>query len=119
MGRPPRGDPLPGEILPLLRLRDLIDGGGQEPGEDRPSIHVVVHETDGRRFGLVVERVIDVVEEPLTIEPAGGPEEAPPPAVRGSAIIQQRVTELVDVAALAELAATAPERKARLEPVGR
>jgi len=107
-----------GEILPLLRLRDLIDGG-REPGEERPSIHVVVHETDGRRFGLVVERVIDVVEEPLAIEPAGGPEEVPVQAVRGSAIIQQRVTELVDVAALAELAAIAPGRQAQLAPAGR
>jgi two-component system chemotaxis sensor kinase CheA len=107
-----------GEILPLLRLRDLIDGG-REPGEERPSIQVVVHETDGRRFGLVVERVIDVVEEPLAIEPAGGPEEVPVQAVRGSAIIQQRVTELVDVVALAELATTAPGRQAQLVPVGR
>lgn len=71
---------------------------------------MVVHETDGRRFGLVVERVIDVVEEPLAIEPAGGPEEGPVQAVRGSAIIQQRVTELVDVVALAELATTVPGR---------
>ena len=78
-----------------------------------------MHETAGRRFGLVVERVIDVVEEPLAIEPAGGPQEAPARAVRATAIIQQRVTELVDVAALAELATTDPGRPARLQPVGR
>jgi two-component system, chemotaxis family, sensor kinase CheA len=107
-----------GEVLPLLRLRDLIDGG-RETGEDRPSIHVVVHETDGRRFGLVVERVIDVVEEPLATEPAGGPGQLPAQAVRGSAIIQQRVTELVDVAALAELVTTGPDREPQLKPVGR
>jgi two-component system, chemotaxis family, sensor kinase CheA len=107
-----------GEILPLLRLRDLIDGG-RETGEERPWIHVVVHETGGRCFGLVVERIIDVVEEPLATEPAGGPEEMSVRAVRGSAIIQQRVTELVDVAALAELATTAPGRQAQLTSVGR
>jgi two-component system, chemotaxis family, sensor kinase CheA len=107
-----------GEILPLLRLRDLIDGG-RETGDERPWIHVVVHETGGRCFGLVVERIIDVVEEPLATESAGGPEEMSVRAVRGSAIIQQRVTELVDVAALAELATTAPGRQAQLTSVGR
>jgi hypothetical protein len=43
----------------------------------------------------------------------------PVQAVRGSAIIQQRVTELVDVVALAELATTGPGRQAQLAPVGR
>lgn len=107
-----------GAILPLLRLRDLIDGG-PEAGDERPSIQVVVHETGGRRFGLVVERVIDVVEESLAAEPRWRSEEVPDDAVRGSVIIQQRVTELVDVAALAELATADPGRRAQLVPVER
>ncbi len=68
-----------GRILPLVRLGDGVIGKGER-------LQVVVHTDDsGRSVGLVVDRVLDIVQGPLTSDHAG------------AAIIQQRVTELLDL----------------------
>jgi two-component system, chemotaxis family, sensor kinase CheA len=56
---------------------------------------VVVCSESGRSLGLAVDRIVDIVNERLTIEPPG--QRA---GVLGSSIIQRRVTELLDVPAL-------------------
>jgi two-component system chemotaxis sensor kinase CheA len=75
-----------GELLPLVRLAEHRDG----------PLQVVVCRADGaaegRHVGLVVETVLDIVEAALDLK-----EVAPCPGVAGSAVIQQRVTDLLDV----------------------
>jgi two-component system, chemotaxis family, sensor kinase CheA len=81
------------EILPLLRI-SRISGASKEAG-DRGPLHVVVWSDGGRSAGLVVDRIHDIVEEPLEIRIPGGA-----PGVAGSAIIQQRITEVLDLSGL-------------------
>jgi two-component system, chemotaxis family, sensor kinase CheA len=80
-------------LLPLLRLAELLGDGSAEGETD--SLQVVVYAHEGRDLGLVVDNILDIVEETLTVHrrKGGG-------AVYGSAVIQQKVTDLLDVRAL-------------------
>jgi two-component system chemotaxis sensor kinase CheA len=81
-----------GEIMPLIRLSGLLGAG--EPALHDP-LQVVVY-SDGRRsVGLVVDNILDFVVERLAVQrrtTRGG--------VYGTAVIQQRVTDLLDVEAV-------------------
>ncbi len=84
-------------LLPLIRLSELLGEGGAVA--ERDPLHVVVYRHDGRDVGLVVDNIVDIVEEQLTVhrrERQG--------AVYGSAVIQQKVTDLLDVRVLIEQA---------------
>ena len=82
-----------GHILPLLRL-DALLGDGVSPDELPGSLQVVVCASAGRRVGLVVDRILDVVDA------AADPRGSAGHGIAGSAIIQDRVTDLLDVPAL-------------------
>ena len=82
-----------GLILPLLRLTDLLSDGRYSPQEELGSLQVVVCAANGRRVGLVVDRILDVVD-------ADAPIGASAHGIAGSAIIQDRVTDLLDIPAL-------------------
>lgn len=79
------------QIMPLVSVGDLlgIETGGSE-GET--SLQVVVYHADGRTVGLVVERILDIVEVEVTVQK--GTER---PGVMGSAIIQHHITDLLDI----------------------
>jgi two-component system chemotaxis sensor kinase CheA len=82
-----------GEILPLLRLSHLLDIPSKvDPGSP---LQVVVYADGGHQTGLVVDCIVDIVEEAITLQR---------PIRRGdligSAVIQQRVTDLLDVQSL-------------------
>jgi two-component system chemotaxis sensor kinase CheA len=84
-----------GRILPLLPLAELL---GEPSGDDSSdSLQVVVYTHGGRDVGLVVENIVDIVEETLTVHRRQRQE-----AVYGTAVIQEKVTDLVDVRALIE-----------------
>jgi two-component system chemotaxis sensor kinase CheA len=97
-----------GNILPLAR----VPTGG--PGKAGDQLTVVVVSVGGRQTGLVVERIVDVVEQrPGPAEPSSQPWSA------GSLVLGGRVTELLDLgAALAGNGRQAPAVQARTpEPV--
>jgi two-component system chemotaxis sensor kinase CheA len=100
-----------GEILTLADLSAALPErrrGSRPPadGETPPptdQVQVVVVAVEDRRIGLIVDRVLDIVEESLE-----GLRPATRPGVRGCAVIRGRVTEILDVdVALAQ--AGAPE----------
>jgi two-component system chemotaxis sensor kinase CheA len=85
-----------GQILPLIRVSEAVhlDSGGmpsETDGENKP-LQVVVYTDQNRSVGLVVERILDIVEETLVVEQPGRRE-----GLLGSAVVQQRVTDLLDV----------------------
>jgi two-component system chemotaxis sensor kinase CheA len=82
-----------GQILPLLDVDACPDGGGLAPDQD--AVQVVVSGGRERAVGLVVERILDVVERDSDVQ--GPPSRA---GVECTAVIQGRVTELLDVEAL-------------------
>jgi two-component system chemotaxis sensor kinase CheA len=82
------------QILPLIRLSELLEGR-PAAAPDGESLHVVVYTDQGQPIGLVVDQILDIVEEDLSIHrhrDAG--------LISGSAVIQQKVTDLVDVDAV-------------------
>lgn len=90
---------------PVVQYRDgllpLVPVGGGSPGAGAMSsgqpLRVVVYAHEGQDVGLVVEDILDVVEDTGAVYrriEAG--------AVFGTAVIQDRVTELLDAGALIE-----------------
>ncbi|WP_436698142.1 chemotaxis protein CheA [Nocardioides sp. BYT-33-1] len=87
-------------ILPLVRLASAI--GLPETSDRSDRISVVVHETGDAAgaVGIVIDRVHDVVEVPVVVTDVGRRA-----GVTGSAVVQDRVTELVDVETIVRRAA--------------
>jgi two-component system chemotaxis sensor kinase CheA len=77
------------DILPLIRLSSLL-GVADTPPHD--PMQVIVYSDGARSVGLVVDNILDIVEECLAIRTCGVGG-----AVYGSAVIQERVTDLLDV----------------------
>jgi chemotaxis protein histidine kinase CheA len=89
-----------GQIMPLLRVSEVLAGRLRKPIEDRQeSLQVVVYASQGRSVGLVVDRILDIVEESFVMQRQSGRK-----GVMGSAVIQKRVTDILDVPGLIEVA---------------
>lgn len=85
-----------GQIMPLVRVSDVLDSRRRETEDhDQESLHVVVYTHNGRSVGLVVDRILDIVEESFVMQP-----QADRKGVLGSAVIQKRVTDILDVPGL-------------------
>jgi chemotaxis protein histidine kinase CheA len=88
-----------GQILPLIRLnvvleerRSRLRGLQAPPAVDSGPIQVLVLNHDGKSFGLVVERILDIVEDRADVKSAAGRA-----FVLYSVVIGDRVTELLDI----------------------
>ena len=79
-----------GGLLPLVRLAPAI--GLPDTSEGRENMSVVVHELGDRAVGIVIDRVLDVVDTAVASSPVGNR-----PGVTGTAVVQDRVTDLVDL----------------------
>jgi len=91
-----------GQILPLIRLsvaleerRNRLRAVQTLPTVDSGPIQVLVLNHDGRAFGLVVERILDIVEDRADVRSP-----ATRPAVLYSVVIGDRVTEMLDIPAI-------------------
>ncbi|HET6144325.1 MAG TPA: chemotaxis protein CheA [Candidatus Acidoferrales bacterium] len=80
-----------GEIMPLVRVSEILQITAEER-DASDSLQVVVYSEKGRRVGLVVDRILDIVEENVVIQ---NPSQRD--GVRGSMVIQSRVTDLLDI----------------------
>ena len=81
-----------GEILPLISLQRFFGGAA---GVEPDSRQVIVFSDNGRSVGLVVDQILDIVNETIATTQTHARV-----GVLGSAVIQQRVTDLLDVAAI-------------------
>jgi two-component system chemotaxis sensor kinase CheA len=81
------------DILPLISLAEQF-GRGEVSAEGRPVQVVVVREGE-RSYGLVVERILDIVEQELKVQ-----RRAPRVGLQGTAVIGGKVTDLLDIAAV-------------------
>jgi two-component system chemotaxis sensor kinase CheA len=90
-----------GQILPLIRLTVALQDQNSQlpalpaPPRDSGPIQVLVLNHEGRSFGLVVERILDIVEDRADVRSA-----ANRAAVLYSVVIGNRVTELLDIPAI-------------------
>lgn len=84
-----------GQIIPLIRVAEYLDSrGGPNGGEEDP-MQVVVYTENDRSVGLIVGQINDIVQESLVIQRQGGQR-----GVLGSTVIQDRVTDLLDIAGI-------------------
>jgi two-component system, chemotaxis family, sensor kinase CheA len=85
-----------GEIMPLVRLVDVLQLPVKDSHEEKSTnTPVVVYTEEGRSVGLVVDRILDIVEESFVHQRPAKRE-----GLLGSAVIQQKVTDLLDVQTL-------------------
>jgi two-component system chemotaxis sensor kinase CheA len=80
-----------GEIMPLIYLSDVF-GMSSTRGENEV-IQVIVYSDQGRSVGVVVDNIIDIVEEAVTIKKGSAGQ-----GLLGSAVVQGKVTDMLDVA---------------------
>ena len=81
-----------GEIMPLINLGRFLGGDDVTPADPR---QVIVFSDKGHSAGLVVEQILDIVSQSISVTRSNSRA-----GVLGSAVIQQRVTDLLDVAAI-------------------
>ena len=85
-----------GQIMPLIRLAQIVSGNVEpETAISESRLQVVVYSETGRSIGLIVDRIVDIVDEKLALQAP-----APRPGVLGSSVVQKRVTDLLDVPGL-------------------
>jgi len=88
-----------GAVLPLVRVASvLVERRARErlPAPDATEkLQVVVQRWAGREVGLVVESILDVAEEAVSLDSTRAR-----PGVVGCAVIQGRITEVLDTAAV-------------------
>jgi len=91
-----------GRIMPLVNISAAVEVSElAEEGAGSPAhspLQVLVHSESGRSVGLVVDRILDIVEEEILVEKVGQRR-----GVLGSAVVQKRVTDLLDIHELLRL----------------
>ncbi|TWU51940.1 chemotaxis protein CheW [Rubripirellula reticaptiva] len=83
-----------GEILSLVRLGDLMGVPSSRDHSD-PFIDVIVYNDDDRAIGIVVDRIIDIVEQTIEID-----KRACNSGRAMSTVILGQVTDLIDLPAI-------------------
>ena len=78
-----------GVILPLI---DLGGAGVSARSESASPLQVIVYSEGDRSIGLVVDQILDIVEETLTVRRSVARE-----GVLGAAVVQGKVTDLLDI----------------------
>lgn len=91
-----------GNILPLVRLEKLLETAGNNR-VDPEELQIVVYAEQGRSYGLVVNRIVDVVETELRYHTQNQTDEL----LVGTTVIQQRVTDVLNLPNLARQATCA------------
>jgi two-component system, chemotaxis family, sensor kinase CheA len=88
-----------GQIIPLVRLSDFVATTGGVSLEERSSIRVVVYSEGAFTAGLIVERIVDIVEQNITVDSVN-----PRPGITGTCVVDKRVTDVLDVPAIVRAA---------------
>jgi two-component system chemotaxis sensor kinase CheA len=77
-------------IMPLIRVSTLLNRPSAQKDAER--VQVIVFAQGGNYIGLIVDEIVDIVEQQISLERCGQPM-----GVSGSAVIQQRVTDVLDL----------------------
>jgi two-component system, chemotaxis family, sensor kinase CheA len=79
-------------ILPLVSLRSVLESG--KPEEDRASepLRVIVFNDGDRSVGMIVDQILDIAEEEVTVR-----QKSSRHGLLGSAVVGGRVTDFLDL----------------------
>ena len=85
-----------GQILPLIRISKYFSGApDRKSAVAADPMQVVVYSDQGRSIGLVVGKINEIVEQTITVR-----RESSRPGITGSVVVNDKVTDLLDVPAL-------------------
>ncbi len=79
-------------ILPLVPLRAVLEAGGPDRDQTPDPVQVIVFNNGDRSVGLVVDQILDVAEEAVTVRQKSGRK-----GLLGSAVVGKRVTDFLDL----------------------
>ncbi len=79
-------------ILPLVLLRKMLDGEAAPDAGVEDSVSVIVFEDEKRQLGVVVDQIVDIAEQAITIR-----QQLRQSCFLGSAVVGSHVTEFLDV----------------------
>ena len=79
-------------ILPLVALRKVLEPGAPDSNEAPDPVQVVVLNDGDRSVGMVVDQILDVAEEAVTVRQTSSCK-----GLLGSAVVGKRVTDFVDL----------------------
>jgi two-component system chemotaxis sensor kinase CheA len=88
-----------GQILPLVHLASALNGCEIDTYAEEGSILVVVFSNGFRSVGLVVDRILDIVEGAITVT-----RPSMTAGLLGSAVVADTLTDFIDLNALVRLA---------------
>ncbi|MBL8716135.1 MAG: chemotaxis protein CheA [Myxococcales bacterium] len=80
------------QLLPLVDVATVVGASAADQGDADAPLQVVVHARNGRRVGLVVEQIVDIVEDFVRIERPFAQR-----GIVGATVVEGRVTNLLDV----------------------
>jgi two-component system, chemotaxis family, sensor kinase CheA len=80
------------QILPLVSLRSLLEPHSAEEGKPADPVQVVVFNDGDRSVGMVVDEILDVTEEAVTVRQESGRK-----GLLGSAVVGKQVTDFLDI----------------------
>jgi two-component system chemotaxis sensor kinase CheA len=89
-----------GQIMPLIRVSEVLEIEAHQDQAQAESCQVVVYSDQGRSVGLVIDRILDIADEHFVLQ-----KETKRLGVQGSAVIQQKITDILDVPELLQAAA--------------
>lgn len=81
-----------GEIMPLIRLADVFEAETDADADAADDLQVVVYTQNDRSVGLVVERILDIVEEQIAVQRAASRH-----GLIESVVVQGKVTDMLDI----------------------
>ena len=87
-------------ILPLIPLRDVLDSGAPAQGQPADPVQVIVFNDGDRSVGLMVDQILDVAEETVTVR-----QKSARKGLLGSAVVGKRVADFLDLNQVIRLAA--------------
>jgi two-component system chemotaxis sensor kinase CheA len=79
-------------ILPLIPLRAVLESGAPDGGQAADPAQVIVFNDGDRSVGLMVDQILDVAEEVVTVR-----QKASRQGLLGSAVVGKRVADFLDL----------------------
>ena len=86
-----------GDILPLVCLSSVLEAGCESKSLSGTTAQVIVFTDGTRRAGVVVDQIVDIVNEAITVRRS-----SPAPGLLGSAVIGGKITDILDLHAVVE-----------------
>jgi two-component system chemotaxis sensor kinase CheA len=88
-----------GRILPLASLAPILEPGAADTAGAQDPAQVVVFNNGERSMGILVDQILDIVEDQVTVRQAVARK-----GLLGSAVIAKKVTDLLDLHAVIQAA---------------